>query len=352
MATNIPSVYVVMGKNNPAYAASHTKIVYDEDRGQMLNTTLTSLIQSIGSHDTVPSSIGEVVFFTDSKVRDGYIMADGSLIDPQLYPEFAAYAAEAGWELDSSTQQYKTPNLSGTINITSDTNNTFTLYPQFQAKVIKVATMEVAATSDDGGAVLNYDQIYPVGSYIMTSDAEFDPNVKFGGTWVNLDSSVTLTDKSITVPVILAEGETVDGPIGPEITVYVWHKTAPGGSSSGKNPDGTVYTGKIYTNTDGKDYPIMEKTFHIEAGPSAGQSITTQLGIENVLKVVGMDAIWENDYGTYRAGTIYIDSTGPLGEIAASTAQFNINSLNNKDLTQISVTVTIRVIISGTEVTV
>lgn len=303
MATNIPSVYVVMGKNNPAYAASHTKIIYDEDRGQMLNATLTSLIESIGSHDSVPSSIGEVVFFTDSKVRDGYIMADGSLIDPQLYPEFAAYAAEAGWELDSSTQQYKTPNLSGTINITSDTNNTFTLYPQFQAKVIKVATMEVAATSDDGGSVLSYDQIYPVGSYIMTSDAEFDPNVKFGGTWVNLDSSVTLTDKSITVPVILAEGETTEGPIGPEMTVYVWHKT-----EAGSNPPEPIYptysttaslTGEYYENEDGTKDPVYRKVVFDPSPTASSHKIEFGENIKELLGYKCLVTLNESSGGTW-----------------------------------------------------
>lgn len=34
--------------------------------------------------------------------------------------------------------------------------------------------------------------VYPVGSYLWTSDAGFDPNVTFGGTWEKMDEGIVL----------------------------------------------------------------------------------------------------------------------------------------------------------------
>lgn len=36
------------------------------------------------------------------------------------------------------------------------------------------------------------DTIYPVGSYLWTSDGSFDPNVTFGGTWEKMDEGLVL----------------------------------------------------------------------------------------------------------------------------------------------------------------
>lgn len=52
-----------------------------------------------------------------------------------------------------------------------------TTLPQLEKKI-----GELQKKLDSGGGILN--MFYPVGSYYETSDDTFDPNVRWGGTWV------------------------------------------------------------------------------------------------------------------------------------------------------------------------
>lgn len=44
---------------------------------------------------------------------------------------------------------------------------------------------------------LLFKAIYPVGSYYETSDTDFDPNIRFGGTWVLDNDGTALVSKSL-----------------------------------------------------------------------------------------------------------------------------------------------------------
>ena len=57
--------------------------------------------------------VGEISLFADNQLRENHVWADGSTINPATWPDLAAYAATAGWETDSGTGWYKTPNLQG-----------------------------------------------------------------------------------------------------------------------------------------------------------------------------------------------------------------------------------------------
>ena len=57
--------------------------------------------------------MGEISLFADNQLRENHVWADGSTINPTTWPDLAAYAATAGWETDSGTGWYKTPNLQG-----------------------------------------------------------------------------------------------------------------------------------------------------------------------------------------------------------------------------------------------
>ena len=52
-------------------------------------------------------------------------------------------------------------------------------------------TTPINATNLNNMQRLLVDLIYPIGSYYDTSDSDFDPNVKWGGTW-ELDKSGTV----------------------------------------------------------------------------------------------------------------------------------------------------------------
>ena len=57
-------------------------------------------------------------------------------------------------------------------------------------------TTPINATNLNDMQKLLVDLIYPVGSYYDTSDGEFDPNVKWGGTWELDLSGTVLVSKS------------------------------------------------------------------------------------------------------------------------------------------------------------
>lgn len=57
-------------------------------------------------------------------------------------------------------------------------------------------TTPYTATTMNNMQKLLVDLIYPVGTYYETSDSEFDPNVKWGGTWELDQSGTVLVSKS------------------------------------------------------------------------------------------------------------------------------------------------------------
>ena len=69
--------------------------------------------KTTGDTKNVAGYVGEISLFADNQLRENHVWADGSTIDPAQWPDLAAYAATAGWETDSSTGWYKTPNLQG-----------------------------------------------------------------------------------------------------------------------------------------------------------------------------------------------------------------------------------------------
>lgn len=75
------------------------------------DTTYVSPISS--GTQNVAGYVGEISLFADNQLRENHVWADGSTINPATWPDLAAYAATAGWETDSGTGWYKTPNLQG-----------------------------------------------------------------------------------------------------------------------------------------------------------------------------------------------------------------------------------------------
>ena len=82
--------------------------VVDDPSG---NATIVSPISS--GTQNVAGYVGEISLFADNQLRENHVWADGSTINPATWPDLAAYAATAGWETDSGTGWYKTPNLQG-----------------------------------------------------------------------------------------------------------------------------------------------------------------------------------------------------------------------------------------------
>lgn len=75
------------------------------------DATIVSPVSS--GTQNVAGYVGEISLFADNQLRENHVWADGSTIDPVQWPDLAAYAATAGWETDSGTGWYKTPNLQG-----------------------------------------------------------------------------------------------------------------------------------------------------------------------------------------------------------------------------------------------
>lgn len=79
---------------------------------------------------------------------------------------------------------------------------------------------------------LNVDAIYPVGSYYETSDTSFDPNIYWGGTWVEDTAGRILVAQNT----------------GTFVTVG-----ATGGSESHKHKQTNNYSSQ-YANASGNQY--------------------------------------------------------------------------------------------------
>lgn len=82
--------------------------VADDPSGKTVVSPKTS-----GGTQNVAGYVGEISLFADNQLRENHVWADGSTINPATWPDLAAYAATAGWETDSGTGWYKTPNLQG-----------------------------------------------------------------------------------------------------------------------------------------------------------------------------------------------------------------------------------------------
>lgn len=77
------------------------------------STNGKTVISCAGGTKNVAGYVGEISLFADNQLRENHVWADGSTINPATWPDLAAYAATAGWETDSGTGWYKTPNLQG-----------------------------------------------------------------------------------------------------------------------------------------------------------------------------------------------------------------------------------------------
>lgn len=77
------------------------------------STNGKTVISCVAGTKNVAGYVGEISLFADNQLRENHVWADGSTINPATWPDLAAYAATAGWETDSGTGWYKTPNLQG-----------------------------------------------------------------------------------------------------------------------------------------------------------------------------------------------------------------------------------------------
>lgn len=92
--------------------------VVDDPSG---DATVVSPISS--GTQNVAGYVGEISLFADNQLRENHVWADGSTINPATWPDLAAYAATAGWETDSGTGWYKTPNLQGCFLLPSSSEH-------------------------------------------------------------------------------------------------------------------------------------------------------------------------------------------------------------------------------------
>ena len=99
------------------------------------------------------------------------------------------------------------------------------------------------------------DVMYPVGSYYETSNASFNPNTAWGGTWVREDDGTALVSYKSSGAINKTIG-TIVGEETHTITIEEMpshrHKTRFGDTKGG---DGTGY---MYTNSVGTSYQIVE----------------------------------------------------------------------------------------------
>lgn len=116
---------------------------------------------------------------------------------------------------DVNTLSGTVTTLSGTVNTLS--GNVNTLSGRVTAVESEVSDLaddladEIAYTHSGGLFTALLDFFYPVGSYYETSDADFNPNTEWGGTWVLETSGVVHTSAGYYFPLRGAPTDTIDG---------------------------------------------------------------------------------------------------------------------------------------------
>lgn len=86
--------------------------------------------------------------------------------------------------------------------------------------------------------IINTDLIYPVGSIYITTDTTFNPNKKFGGTWLRLEGDVYLKNVPLNS----------EQPIGNYGGTSIDHKIPISSMPS--------HTHNLYGANSGENYPI------------------------------------------------------------------------------------------------
>lgn len=103
--------------------------------------------------------------------------------------------------------------------------------------------------------LLPFDKIWPVGSYYETSNASFNPNTEWGGTWIREDDGTTLvsykSSGKFNKPIGTIVGEETHQLTIDEMPSHR-HEARYGGTEGG---DGTGYR---YANTEGTSYQIIQ----------------------------------------------------------------------------------------------
>ena len=426
---------MVDGQEKTAALATLTKVVFDEKTGKSLDTLLSEMSGGSGgggfaleklweneaptaefAAQTVPLDLSQYELFlvtTMTQIKSDGTRGELSFVAFKNVSSALQVASPGGSGPLAATRQFQI--LENGINFYdarssyNNHNNQISNAFLIPHQIYGIKTSPAGAT----GSAITWDDIYPVGSYYYSGDAEFDPNTAFGGTWEKVAENLALRQASTehavgstfgeaehlltadempahahNMPQVgsgsswvaswFSAGGTISGKsqtgsglpstnlsgggqahnnIGPSLAVNIWRKTANGGKVIGQNhlvipsiiSTELTDTGEYYIHTDGKKYPVKQKRYDIPAGPKSG-SLSTQLGVENVLEIIDITARWTNSFGTRRYGTLLGDSAGVTGEIAASTTAFNINVFAGKDLSSINVSVVVKMIVSGTEV--
>lgn len=118
LAANQPS----QGGDGNVTMAGGAEITVPEDWGPgpwKLEFTEDEEAGSAPLGPNVAGYVGEIVYFTDSILRENHVWADGGAIDAQQWPELVEYAAKAGWWRNEAGQ-YLTPDLRGRFLLGAD----------------------------------------------------------------------------------------------------------------------------------------------------------------------------------------------------------------------------------------
>lgn len=170
-----PSGTAMTQRTNLKFAGAFS--VVDDPIG---DATVVSPISS--GTQNVAGYVGEISLFADNQLRENHVWADGSTIDPATWPDLAAYAATAGWETDSGTGWYKTPNLQGCFLLPSSSEHAVNTTGGEKEHTLTVAEMP-AHTHVFKNPMLAFTSTPASGQYTVHLDA-----TSSGAGWLGTDT--------------------------------------------------------------------------------------------------------------------------------------------------------------------
>ena len=302
---------MVNGEEKTAAPATVTRMVYDEESGK----TLDALLQNMGVgaglaleklwENSAPTAefAAQTVSLNLSQYELFLVTAMEQNTSEGTYRELSFLAFKdvlsvmqgafvGGVGAGTNARPFQIlengVNFSDAKHSYNNQNNTVFNQVLIPHRIYGIKTSAASGTDNS----ITWDDIYPVGSYYYSGDAEFDPNTAFGGTWEKVAENLALRQASSEHAVGSAFGEaehvltvdeipshshvvpyTVEGGssagvgykvgkseaqswhqtrttgggqahnnIGPSLAVNIWHKTANGGKVVGQNGGGFSYS--------------------------------------------------------------------------------------------------------------
>lgn len=280
---------MVDGQEKAAALATLTKVVFDEKTGKSLDTLLSEMgggscggftleklwenpkpSEAFAAQDISLDCTGFSFFIMQTRYRSvnaisySYVCFPGAnMISSTVIntgdDKFYAVNRKVTFDTDKVSVGLAVAGFQGSCIDTPDNMIPVSIYG--------VKTSPAFGT----GSAITWDDIYPVGSYYYSGDAEFDPNTAFGGTWEKVAENLALRQASTGHAVGSAFGEAEHVLTADEMPEKAYYYTVAAPTSSGQFGNGRNCAVGTNGNQNGSGTGAALTKYNLDTGRTSGQ---------------------------------------------------------------------------------